>query len=146
MVAILGMTLMYYAILFPWTFSFFVDSFRRPLPWVGEEGLWNTKYFHEEMLQRSESIESPIRIIPRLFVYLIFSYILIYFTVYKGLQTSSQVVYFTVPVPCFLLAILLIKGVTLEGSEVGLYYLFVPEWDKLADLSIWEKALTQALF
>mmetsp|Transcript_6476 Transcript_6476/g.10423 ORF Transcript_6476/g.10423 Transcript_6476/m.10423 type:complete len:138 (+) Transcript_6476:432-845(+) len=125
MTTVVGMTLMYYVILFPWSLSFFFDSFSGTLPWTSDEGLWNANYFHDGMLQKSDGDES-LRLVPKLVICLILTYILVYFTVWKGLMTSSQVVYITVPVPCFLLAILLIKGITLPGSEIGLYYLFVP--------------------
>jgi len=90
--------------------------------------VWNPEYFHKEVLQESESIESKIRFVPHMLVLLFISYIIIYSTVYKGLKSSIKVIYYTVPAPCFLLVILLIKGVTLEGSEIGFKELLMPDW------------------
>lgn len=40
----------------------------------------------------------------------------------------------------------MIKGLTLEGSMDGLYYLFVPKWEKLQHFKVWEGAAQQAFF
>mmetsp|Transcript_31107 Transcript_31107/g.47521 ORF Transcript_31107/g.47521 Transcript_31107/m.47521 type:complete len:105 (-) Transcript_31107:1220-1534(-) len=89
---IVTFTLMHYAILFPWSLSFFVDSFISPFPWAANiedretgEFVWNANYFHDEVLQRSESINEPFRLVPRMVILLLVSYVIIYFTVQKGL-------------------------------------------------------------
>ena len=69
-----------------------------------------------------------------------------YFTIYKGLDTAKYVVYITVPLPYFLLTVLFIKGITLEGFTVGWAYLFKPDWSKLFTLGIWGDAASQVLF
>mmetsp|Transcript_6477 Transcript_6477/g.10426 ORF Transcript_6477/g.10426 Transcript_6477/m.10426 type:complete len:91 (+) Transcript_6477:361-633(+) len=50
MTAINWLTLSYYAMLFPWTLSFFFDSFRRPLPWAMDNDQWNQRYFKDDVL------------------------------------------------------------------------------------------------
>lgn len=55
-------------------------------------------------------------------------------------------VWVTCTLPYFILTVLLIKGLTLEGSGSGLYYLFVPKWEALADIEIWKSAAVQILF
>ena len=44
-----------------------------------------------------------------------------------------QVVYFTATFPYVILIALLVRGVTLPGAVDGLYYLFVPDWNKLGE-------------
>jgi SNF family Na+-dependent transporter len=65
---------------------------------------------------------------------LFLSYFIVYFASWKGLKSTGAIVYVTAPLPYLLLTILLIKGLTLEGSGSGLIYLFVPDWSKLESL------------
>ena len=44
-----------------------------------------------------------------------------------------QVVYFTATFPYVILIALLVRGVTLPGTSVGLEYLFIPDWSKLLE-------------
>eukprot|EP00356_Strombidium_inclinatum_P012040 CAMPEP_0170498732 /NCGR_PEP_ID=MMETSP0208-20121228/28786_1 /TAXON_ID=197538 /ORGANISM="Strombidium inclinatum, Strain S3" /LENGTH=116 /DNA_ID=CAMNT_0010775991 /DNA_START=474 /DNA_END=824 /DNA_ORIENTATION=+ len=108
--------------------------------------LWNPDYFHDRVLEMSDSIEEPISFVPRMILLLVASYIIIYGTVFKGLKSTSQVVYFTVPLPCFLLAILMIKSVTLSGALQGLKELLRPKWENLWDIKVWEIAFTHGIF
>lgn len=55
-------------------------------------------------------------------------------------------VYFTVTYPFVILLALLVKGCMLEGAADGLYYLFVPKWDKLLDVNVWFKAAEQMFY
>jgi len=67
-------------------------------------------------------------------------------TIYKGIASAKYAVYVLVPLPYFLLTVLLIKGMTLEGHTVGWTYLFSPDWSKLFTLKIWSDAASQVLF
>ena len=50
----------------------------------------------------------------------------------KGVKTSGKVVYVTATAPYIILVILLIRGVTLPGMEIGLkYYMFEANYTKL---------------
>jgi SNF family Na+-dependent transporter len=43
--------------------------------------------------------------------------------------------------------ILLIRGLTLEGSSIGLkFYLTVDDWNKLLEVKVWVDAATQIFF
>lgn len=136
-----------------WSLSYLFDSFTSPLPWNKKEGdgspenaFWNTNYFHDEVLYRSNSISETNRIVPKMFIALIASYVIIYFSIWKGLKSSGYIMYITVPLPYILLGILLAKGLTLDGSIDGLKFLLVPEWSKLYELKVWEDAFIQILY
>jgi len=49
-------------------------------------------------------------------------------------------VWVTCTLPYFILTVLLIKGLTLEGCGKGLEKLFIPDWSALADIEIWKNA------
>jgi len=57
-----------------------------------------------------------------------------------------QVVYFTATFPYVILIALLIRGCMLDGAADGLYFLFVPKFDKLLDFTVWRKAAEQMFF
>mmetsp|Transcript_39630 Transcript_39630/g.60680 ORF Transcript_39630/g.60680 Transcript_39630/m.60680 type:complete len:221 (+) Transcript_39630:548-1210(+) len=108
--------------------------------------MWNARYFPEEVLEKSESIEEDGYLIPRLCFFLVLTYVIIYFSVWKGLKSLSQVAHITVTLPYFIQAIFLIRGLALPGASIGLKYLFVPEWSIVFEIKIWKAALIQALY
>jgi SNF family Na+-dependent transporter len=55
-------------------------------------------------------------------------------------------VYVIIPLPYIILFVFLIKGLTLEGCEIGWKYLFTAQWDRLLTLQIWRDAAGQVLF
>jgi solute carrier family 6 amino acid transporter-like protein 5/7/9/14 len=75
--------------------------------------------------------------------YLLLSWIVVLLCLAKGIKSSGKAVYFTATFPYLFLLILLVMGLTLPGAEQGLYYLFVPKWDKLASLTVWRRAASQ---
>lgn len=68
---------------------------------------------------------------------LFLSYVFSYFSSFKGIKSTGKMVWVTCTAPYFVLTVLLIKGITLEGSGIGLKALFVPKWSSLADGGIW---------
>ncbi|KAK3774625.1 hypothetical protein RRG08_035053 [Elysia crispata] len=74
------------------------------------------------------------------------SWLLIFACVLKGIKTSGKVVYFTALFPYFVLTALLVKGLTLDGSEDGIDFYIVPEWDKLKKADVWGDAANQIFY
>merc|ERR1719184_243702 len=64
----------------------------------------------------------------------------------KGVKSSGKVVYFSATFPYLVLLILLVLGLTLPGAGDGLYYLFVPDWQKLSSFTVWRRAAGQVFF
>ena len=48
----------------------------------------------------------------------------------------NQVVYFTATFPYIVLTILLIRGVTLDGAEIGLEFYLKPDFSRLLDVEV----------
>jgi len=78
--------------------------------------------------------------------FLLLSWIVVFLCLSKGIKSSGKVVYFTATFPYVVLLVLLVMGLTLPGAEQGLYYLFVPKWEKLASFTVWRRAAGQVFF
>ena len=65
------------------------------------------------------------------------------FGVSKGIERASK---FMMPLLLVLLAILMIRSLTLPGSMAGIRYLLVPDWSYLLKPITWGMALGQAFF
>ena len=85
-------------------------------------------------------------LVPIIVASLFVSYVLIYFSIWKGVESTGKVVYFTALFPYVLLLILLIRGLTLQGAGTGLYYLFYPDWSKLGNAKVWRDGVDQVIF
>jgi solute carrier family 6 (neurotransmitter transporter, taurine) member 6 len=71
------------------------------------------------------------------------AWILVYFCVWKGIKSSGKVVYVTATLPYFLIIAFVIRALTLEGSDLGLAYLFKPKWELLLEAKVWVNAAAQ---
>lgn len=120
---------LYYAIILCWGVYYFFLSFLNPLPWSKEaalekakmnnatisdslsdsRGYMNIHFFKEEVLKISGGIADMGSLDNELVFCLLITYVMIFFCIAKGIQSSSKVVYVTGPAPIVLLFILLIK-------------------------------------
>ncbi|PAA51768.1 hypothetical protein BOX15_Mlig003695g4 [Macrostomum lignano] len=73
-------------------------------------------------------------------------YIICYFSLWKGISMSGKVVWFTALFPYVVLLILLVRGVTLEGSMKGIHYYIKPNMTELLTSRPWIDAATQVFF
>ncbi|XP_075929582.1 sodium- and chloride-dependent creatine transporter 1-like isoform X2 [Petromyzon marinus] len=73
-------------------------------------------------------------------------WLLVYFSVWKGIKFSGKVVYVTGSVPYVLLLVLLVQGVMLPGALDGITYYLQPDWAKLATPQVWVEASTQVFY
>lgn len=77
---------------------------------------------------------------------LFLSYLCTYFSAWKGIKSTGKMVWVTCTAPYIILTVLLVKGLTLEGSGKGLEALFIPKWELLSEGKIWKDAAVQILF
>lgn len=75
-------------------------------------------------------------------IFIIISMLFVYAGVQKGIEKGSKIL---MPLLFILLIIVMIRGLTLEGSNEGLNFLFKPDWSKVSTNTILE-ALGQAFF
>uniref|UniRef100_A0A0B6ZSU3 Transporter n=1 Tax=Arion vulgaris TaxID=1028688 RepID=A0A0B6ZSU3_9EUPU len=105
-------------------------------------------FFEKEVTQKSKSIDPDDmgRPLWKLTLCLLLSWMVVVFCLFKGIKGSGKVVYFTATFPYVILIILLIRGSLLDGAIDGVKFFIVPEWSKLADLSVWVAAAGQMFF
>ncbi|CAF2510673.1 unnamed protein product [Rotaria sp. Silwood2] len=73
-------------------------------------------------------------------------FVLVYFALWKGIKSSGKAVWITAIAPYAVLFILLIRGVTLPGSSIGIHYYLQPKMELLKNFDIWNAAATQIFF
>ncbi|XP_072948121.1 sodium- and chloride-dependent transporter XTRP3 isoform X2 [Epargyreus clarus] len=152
---------LYYNVIITWVFFYLFNSIRLSadtLPWAhcprdngtAEEECSKasaTVYFwYREALDASPSIEDPG--VPRWWIvlYLLLAWIIVFFIVMKGIQSSGKVVYFTSLFPYVVLTIFFVRGITLPGSSDGIWHMYKPKLEKLLDPPVWLDAATQVFY
>ena len=63
-------------------------------------------------------------------------WVIVYFSIWKGVKSTGKVVYLTATFPYLVLVIMLVRGITLDGSDIGLKYFFIPKWENLLKPSV----------
>ena len=149
---ILGFVIItYYPTILAYCFSYMGDSIAsiftaQPLPWAGEgvEGVQNaSNYFFKDYLTGGSYI-GPFR--SEILYMLILAWVLMYFCIFRGVKLVGKIVWLTVPLPWFMLVILAVRGLTLDGSMKGLAFYLDPDWTQLAKPTTWRFAFGQVFF
>jgi len=135
------MIVCYYAAVLGWSLNYLFYSFSDPLPWKGQAG----DFFFDEYLQMNESMEFGQLRWPIVWA-MLGIWTMMYFSIFKGVKLVSKIVLWTVPIPCVMLLILLVRGLTLEGAVAGLEYFLEPDWAVLKDVQVWRAAFGQVFF
>ncbi|XP_060714050.1 sodium- and chloride-dependent neutral and basic amino acid transporter B(0+) [Tachysurus vachellii] len=106
------------------------------------------QYWDCVALQRTSSMDETGPVVWHLALCLLLGWIIIAAALYKGIKSSGKVVYFTATFPYAVLLILLIRGVTLDGSRDGIEYYIGSQSNltKLAEAEVWKDAATQIFF
>ena len=74
------------------------------------------------------------------------AWIFSFFCVIKGVSSMGKLVYFTAIFPYFILIILLVRGLTLDGSWDGIMFYITPKYEKLLDAQMWGDASSQIFY
>lgn len=130
----------YYCAIMAWSVNYLVHAFS--LQWAGNE----EAFFYEEILHLTDSPGTLGGISMPLMIGLAVTWGLVYLCIRKGVQSVGKVVLVTVPLPFLLLAILVIRGLTLDGAIDGLRLYLEPDFSKLANINVWKAAYGQIFF
>ncbi|XP_037087499.1 sodium-dependent nutrient amino acid transporter 1-like [Pollicipes pollicipes] len=165
----------YYVALMALTVFYFVASFSSVLPWTvcdpswadmtrcvdpttnisllnhthGDDNLIGSTemYFQRNVLNELPDIDGGIGLPEwRLTLCLFASWVILFLTLVKGVQSSGKVAYFTALFPYVVLITLLVRGLTLPGAMDGVLFYLKPQWHELLNLKVWYAAVTQCFF
>lgn len=103
-------------------------------------------FFIQTILQRSAGPEQLGAPLWYLIIGMALTWTAIYLILRKGVRNVSKVVFITVPLPLVLLAVLLMRGLTLPGALQGIAYYLTPDFKMLASPAIWLRAYGQIFF
>ncbi|XP_076448921.1 sodium- and chloride-dependent transporter XTRP3-like [Babylonia areolata] len=155
----------YYNAIIMWCFFYLFNSFQSPLPWAHcptellGDGSNVTRvvpecdvagatsyYWYRVALDTSPGIDQSDGIKWKMLLCLIFSWLVVYLCICKGIKSSGKVVYFTATFPYVVLTIFFIRGLTLRGATAGLLHMLTPKMDYLMNPQCWLDAATQIFF
>ncbi|XP_019853351.1 PREDICTED: sodium-dependent neutral amino acid transporter B(0)AT2-like [Amphimedon queenslandica] len=107
-------------------------------------------YWYVNTLEANGSINDFSGFNWRIYLCLFAGWVIVYLCMFKGIQSTGKVVYFTAIFPYIVLIILFFRAVTLDGAGDGIKFLFVPDSDtvrtKLFQPQVWLEAATQIFF
>ncbi|XP_008285848.1 sodium-dependent neutral amino acid transporter B(0)AT1-like [Stegastes partitus] len=151
---------LYYNTLIAWIMWYLFNSFQSPLPWaqcplnenrtefVSECQRSSTVdyYFYKVTLNSSTSIAESGGLQWPIVLCLLAAWTIICISYIRGISTSGKAVYVTAILPYIVLAIFLIRGLTLKGSLNGLKFLFTPDVEELMNPTTWLDAGAQVFY
>ncbi|XP_040918144.1 sodium- and chloride-dependent GABA transporter 2-like isoform X2 [Toxotes jaculatrix] len=105
-----------------------------------------SEFWERGVLSMSGGIEEVGTVKWELLLCLLACWVACYFCIWKGVRSTGKVVYFTAVFPYVMLAVLLVRGLTLPGAWQGVVYYLYPDPSRLADLQVWMEACAQVLF
>ncbi|CAF0752658.1 unnamed protein product [Brachionus calyciflorus] len=104
-----------------------------------------TRYLTE--MHKSTGLEELGNIKWEMLLSLLIVFITVYFALWKGIKSAGKAVWITAIAPYIVMIILLIRGITLDGSWMGIkFYLSVDDWGSLFEMKVWVDAATQIFF
>lgn len=128
----------YYNVVVAWALVYVIVAFKNPLPWstsIPDEdfacpvgSMSRAEQFYrinvirivdEETCLAFEDGDDTVFSIPALFACLS-CWVVIFLCVFKGVKSSSWIVWLTVPLPVLFVVIMIINGSTLYGSSDGI--------------------------
>ncbi|KAL3856701.1 hypothetical protein ACJMK2_011425 [Sinanodonta woodiana] len=163
---------MYYNTIIAWAVYYTFASFRSEVPWARCNNEWNTNtcvsavegfnkslinnsstlaaseyYLYSALeIQKSTGIDNLGGVKWSLCLCLLAVFVIVYFSMWKGIQSSGKAVWITATVPYVVLTILLVRGCTLDGALNGIQYYITPKWERLSDPEVWIDAAAQIFF
>jgi len=134
------MVISYYMAVIAWGVDYFGAAFT--MSWGSD----TSSFFFNDILQISSGPTELGGIAWPVFAGLVIAWALVYFSVWKGVKSVSAVVKWTATIPFVVLALLIIRAVTLPGSAEGIKTFLIPDWGALTSPELWLAAFSQVFF
>ena len=130
----------YYVVVISWCFSYMLYSL--DLRWgANAEGFFLSNFLG---LTSAPGVLGGIRI--PVLIGLIVIWLFIFLILYKGVGRIGKVCLILVPVSMILLAIMVVRGLTLPGAIEGISYYLTPNFSALSNHEVWLAAYAQIFF
>ncbi|XP_030268490.1 sodium-dependent neutral amino acid transporter B(0)AT1-like isoform X2 [Sparus aurata] len=150
----------YYNAIMAWIIWYLFNSFQNPLPWAQcplndngtgfipecQQSSTMDYYYYRVTLNASASIADSGGIHWPMVVCLLAAWTILCICYARGISTSGKAVYVTTSLPYIVLAIFLIRGLTLKGALSGIKFLFTPDLDELTKPTTWLNAGAHVFF
>lgn len=166
MVLVSLLVCIYYNVIMAYTIFYTASTFQKQVPWERCDPAWENcfvrsqnvtnisseartssqMYWERYVLDLSPGIEEMGGIKWDLALCLLLSWIIVIICLLRGIKTSGKVVYFAATFPYLILIILLVTGLCQEGAIDGVLYFITPDFEKLADVKVWQAAAGQMFF
>lgn len=104
------------------------------------------EYFHNNVLDISNSISEVKSLNWDILFGLIVTWLAVFVIVLKGIRLTGRLALVTLIMPYLALLALFVRAITLPGSADGISYLLTPQWSRLQNIDIWSDATTQIFF
>ncbi|KAI9898706.1 hypothetical protein N3K66_007066 [Trichothecium roseum] len=133
-----------------WIMIYFRSSFQSPLPWAGQP----TEYYNKVVSLNPEPSQGDfwleyngVKLLPETVGWTIFTWFLVFISIFKGTGLTGRVVYFTMGLPVVITVVLIGRACSLENAGRGVKLMWAT-WrgSELAKGSIWQTACGQVFF
>lgn len=133
--------LIYYSMILSWAMKYFTLSFNKG--WGSDPN----SYFYNDFLNATSSPFELGHIIWPILIGMALLWAVNWFICYRGVKSGIEKLNkVLLPLLIIIMIIIVIKGVTLEGSTLGLNKLFTPDWSKVREPGVWIAAYGQVFF
>jgi solute carrier family 6 GABA transporter-like protein 1 len=164
----------YYCIIIAWTLFYLLATLISipELPWGTCGNWWNSvdcfdgdhvanvsvpvkhngsktpveEYWDRRVLQITDGFDDLGGIQWELLGCLVLGWFIVYLIIWKGLHGAGKIIWFTALFPYFVMSILFVRSVTLDGAGIGIYHFFHIRWDKFLNSETWIDSATQIFF
>jgi NSS family neurotransmitter:Na+ symporter len=135
-----AMITFYYTVVMSWAWNYMFYSIG--VDWAGNE----KNFFFGNVLGITKSIEDLGGIQWYLVLGNVVTWGVIFLVIFKGVKVVGKVVTWTVCIPWALILVLIIRGITLQGSANGLDFYLRPDFSHLLNPTVWLGAYGQIFF
>ncbi|MEE8341162.1 MAG: sodium-dependent transporter [Candidatus Neomarinimicrobiota bacterium] len=117
--------LSFYAVIAGWSTGYMIEALRGTFSTLGTAEQANSHF--------NSLVGNPTWMIGFYTIFFVFTMSLVFLGVKDGLEKGSKIM---MPILFIILIILMIKGISLKGSEAGLAFLWNPDWSKITGHSV----------